>query len=120
MTIFALALHDTTRVHSLSEIFLLMHCINIQHPWAIPVIVTGAVTDHPRHPWHLFLPKYTRERRNGRKRTHPKVKTDANERAPTSKQTLMPCMTSTNVSQNDEHDTLGDRKHFSQTHCEAA
>ena len=87
MTIFALALHDTTRAHSLSEIVLLMHCIKIQHPWAIPVIVTGAVTDYPRHPRQLFLHGYTWETKNGRKRTHPKIKTNANGRTQKSKQT---------------------------------
>ena len=44
MTIFSLGLHDTNRVHPPSVISLLMHCIQIQHPWTIPVIVTGAVT----------------------------------------------------------------------------
>ena len=96
MTIFALALHDTTRAHSLSEIFLLMYCIKIQKPWAIPVIVSGTVSDYPRHLRQLFLHKYTRERKNGhspkskqtqtdapksqnrRKRTGAHIKTDAN------------------------------------------
>ena len=86
MTIFALALHDTTRAHSLSEIFLFMHCNKIQQPWAI---VTGAVTDYPRHPRQLFLHKYTPEKKNGCKRTHPKIKTHANGRTQKSKQTQM-------------------------------
>ena len=70
------ALHDTSRAHSLSEICLLMQCIQIQHPWTIPVIVTGAVTDYPRHPRQLFLHQYTQ-----------KGKTDANGRTHKSKQT---------------------------------
>ena len=44
MTIFSFALHDTNRAHSLSEISVLMQCTQIQHPWTIPVIVTGTVT----------------------------------------------------------------------------
>ena len=101
MTLFSLALHDTNRAHSLSEISLLMHCIQIQHPWTIPVIALYSLTI-PDMPGNYFCTNTPRKERrtqtdvpknhNGRKRTHPKVKTDANGRVPTSKWTLMPCM----------------------------
>ena len=49
MTIFSVGRHDTNRAHPLSEISLLMHCIQIVHPWTIPVIVTGAALSTECH-----------------------------------------------------------------------